>query len=157
MQSPPITFCENICWDCNNQKNMIGSESCSHCKDCKSGCTSLTSEDNAFHNLLRDVSKALGANVSIFDLPKLYNPSIPAALTESVMLPVHTLCKMESMKPLLVPNMGMLKDGDLDDCSELWNDFISNGTKQNPYLIPHDKVLGTCSHGIGNFAKYVSK
>ena len=135
---------------------MIGSESCSHCNDCQSGCTSLTPEDNTFHNLLEDVSKVLGANVSIFDLPKLYNPSIPAALTESVLLPVHTLCKMESMKPLLVPNMRMLKDGELDDCSELWNDFISNGTK-NPYMIPHDKVLGTCSHGVGNVAKYVSK
>lgn len=87
MQSPPISFCEDICWECTYMLDMIGSE-CSHCHDCKSGCIGLTFEDKAFHHLLRDVSNAFGANVSIFDLPKLYNPSIPAASTELVLLPV---------------------------------------------------------------------
>lgn len=66
------------------------------------------------------------------------------------------------MTSLLVPNMNMLMDGDLDYCSELWNDFISNGTKItskrnlcNPYMISDDKVLNTCSHGVGEVAGYV--
>ena len=155
LQSPPISFCEDICWECTYMLDMIGDE-CSHCIYCNSGCTGLTFEDKAFHHLLRDVSNALGANASIFDIPKLYNPSIPAASTESVLLPVYTLCKIEQMTSLLVPNMKMLMHGDLDDCSELWNDFIMNNTKKNPYMIPEDKVLSACSHGIGKVAGYVN-
>lgn len=133
---------------------MIGNE-CSHCHDCKSGCTALTFEDKAFHHLLRDVSNAFGANVSIFDIPKLYNPSIPAASTESVMIPIYTLCMLKPLTSILVPNMTMLAYGDLDDCSELWNDYISNNTKKNPYMIPDSKTLSICSNGIGKLAGYV--
>ena len=130
-------------------------ESCSDCQDCRSGCVWESHEDQAFHGLLKNVSQVFGANVSIFDLPKLYNPIIPTTSMKSVATPTYTLCNMERRTTLLVSNVEMMIAGDLDDCSKLWNDFISNNGPKNPYMILDDQYLSKCSHGIGKVAGYV--
>ena len=130
-------------------------ESCSDCQECRSGCVWESLEDQAFHGLLKNVSKVFDANVSIFDLPKLYNPIIPTTSMKSVATPTYTLCNMERRTTLLVSNVEMMIAGDLDDCSKLWNDFISNNGPKNPYMILDDQYLSKCSHGIGKVAGYV--
>ena len=54
-----------------------------------------------------------------------------------------------------MPNVDMMIAGDLDDCTKVWNDFISNNGPKNPYMILDDQYMSKCSHGIGKVAGYV--
>ena len=114
-----------------------------------------TDEDVAFHGLLMDVAKSLDTSVSIYDIPKLYNPSIPAVSTAPGILPMYTLCDIEQKTGLFVQNLMFTWMGKLDQCSEYWKMFSINTNASyevNPYEITHGP-LKKCGSGIENAAK----
>ena len=114
-----------------------------------------TDEDEAFHGLLTKVAKSFGAGVSIYDIPKLYNPSIPAISTAPGILPMYTLCQIEQKTGLFVQYLVFTWMGKLDQCGEYWKMFNINANASyeiNPYEISHGPLM-KCGSGIGNRAK----
>ena len=125
------------------------------CDDCNSGCVKKTEEDAAFHGMLTKVAKSLDASVSIYDIPKLYNPSIPAISTDPGILPMYTLCEIEQKTGLFVQYLLFTWWGRLDQCSEYWKMFNTKANASyevNPYEITHGP-LKKCGSGIENAAK----
>ena len=127
------------------------------CGDCTSGCIKESSEDKAFHGMLAKVSTAFGANISMFDIPKMFNPRMPGIYLDPQIVPIYTLCQTEPRRPLLVQNLQALNlIGDLDDCSKYWQAFISDSENlaiMNPYLLPKGEYLSMCGHGLGNVTR----
>ena len=125
------------------------------CDSCYSGCVKETEEDEAFHGLLTKVAKSFEAGVSFYDIPKLYNPSIPAISTAPGILPMYTLCQIEQKTGLFVQYLMFTWMGKLDQCSEYWKMFNINANTSyevNPYEITHGP-LKKCGSGIGDVAK----
>ena len=115
-----------------------------------------SNEDQFFHGLLKTVSKEMGGNVSIFDIPKLFNPIMVKTYQDPEIIPIYTLCELDPKSPVLVRHLYALSMGMGAACNSQWNNYIQdskNPANRNPYLIAKDDPLGICAKPIGDIAK----
>ena len=121
-----------------------------------SGCVPKSNEDQFFHGLLKTVSKKMGGDVSLFDIPKLYNPRAVKTYTEPEIIPIYTICELDPESPSLVKHLVTVLFGFTSDCTVLWNSYIQdseNPAFKNPYQIAKNGPLGLCAKPIGDIAK----
>ena len=127
---------------------------------CQSGCIEKSDVDEAFHGFLTTISKEMGASVSLFDIPTLYNTGIQKRTLERQTyipgkLPVHTLCEYESTTNMFFESLHLNLFGYSNLCTNAWHEYITRtNTKNNPYLIKEgDSYVARCANGLGNLAK----
>ena len=143
---------ENLDNYCENFTTDAGQSSFYHL-NC-SGCMKKSNEDRFFHGLLKNVSKKMGGDVSIFDLPKLYNPSIPSYYLDPEIVPLYTYCELDTASTLLSRHPRAKWDGYQENCTLLWNSYIFDSDNvKNPNLIPKDDPFGLCGKRITDKAK----
>ena len=125
------------------------------------GCIMICEFDDmidvqVLHGIMRKVGEMFDARVSIYDIPKLFNPKIPdlPPVQESgavsayayihEQFPTYTLCKHGISIPLL---------GSEDTCRSIWNKVSDNfngaNKTNNPYLA-NDEDKQLCGPGLGN-------
>ena len=116
--------------------------------------------DHTFHGILTKVAQEMNASATIFDIPNLYNPLIPLTHAYDPITynpeayPVYTLCDIEPYTTLLVHDWDFIRQGTLDDCSNLWKTYICDSyANKNPYLLEKSDSLSICGHGVGNAAR----
>ena len=116
--------------------------------------------DEAFHGFLTSVSKELGASISLFDIPTLFNTGIQKRSLDPQTyipgkLPVHTLCEYEPTANLFFESIYLMQWGYTSLCTMTWQEYIaSSNSKDNPYLIKEgESYVARCANGLGNLAK----
>ena len=116
--------------------------------------------DKAFHSFLTSVSKELGASISLFDIPTLFNTGIQSRTIDTQTyipgkLPVHTLCEYEPTTNMVFESFFLSKLGYTNLCTMTWQEYItSSNSKDNPYLIKEgESYVARCANGLGNVAK----
>ena len=121
--------------------------------DPDTSCTFDTkNEAKMFHSLLKKVGESFNSHVSLYDIPKLYNPMMPPKPPNKTYeinyhnhahLPTYTLCEIDPEK--LVP----FRNEEL--CRSIWNNVTNSyesADEMNPYLITDEKV-SLCGSGLG--------
>lgn len=110
------------------------------------GCLEETDEDRYFHGILKAVSKEFNSQVSIFDIPKLFNPNLPPPKGDNTLRPSYSLCEINST---LNRNEVFLAGGDNENCFFAWSDTINSydQSKQNPYNNADAKI---CARGLSD-------
>ena len=116
--------------------------------------------DETFHGFLTSVSQELGASVSLFDIPTLFNTGIQKRKMEKQTyipgkLPLHTLCEYEPTTSMFFENLDLTFVGHGNLCSYVWHEYIARtNIKNNPYLIEEEiSYVARCANGLGNLAK----
>ena len=116
--------------------------------------------DETFHGFLTSVSQELGASVSLFDIPTLFNTGIQKRNLEEQTyipgkLPLHTLCEYEPTTNMFFESLFLTFVGYANLCSNVWHEYITRtNTKNNPYLIEEgESYVARCANGLGNLAK----
>ena len=108
-----------------------------------------------FHGIMKKVSKKLNSGVSVYDIPKLFNPQMPDILTSDSTdspfpyvhrnFPTYTLCE----QGIAIPVLGA---DEYETCRVIWKNVSSefNGVSKsnNPYLST-DNNTQICGPGLG--------
>ena len=108
-----------------------------------------------FHEIMKKVGKEFNSGVSVYDIPKLFNPQIPDVLiTDQAStvfpyvhrnFPTYTLCEQGISIPLFGAD-------DFEPCRKIWKNVSSefNGVtnSNNPYL-SNDNNTQLCGPGLG--------
>ena len=105
-----------------------------------------------FHGILQKIAaEELRINVSLFDVPKLYEENIPAISMNYYNYPTHTLCKEDQYQTTSphVPHPSMSFYDHETNCTRIWKDYMSNSLT-NPYELDEDDDHYTCGKGLGN-------
>ena len=104
-----------------------------------------------FHGILQKIAaEELRINVSLFDVPKLYEENIPAMSMNYYNYPTHTLCKEDQNQTSLhVPHPWMSNNDYETICTRIWKDYIWSSVT-NPYELDEDDDHYTCGKGLGN-------
>ena len=121
-----------------------------------SGCVKTYEEDQFFHGLLKTVSKQMEGEVSLFDIPKLYNPSAVSYYEDPEVVPLYTLCELDPESAAMTVHLAAQAAGGMAKCTNLWNSYVhdsANPDIKNPNLIPKNDPLGLCGKGITDVAK----
>ena len=119
-------------------------------------CTSFDSVKfiQMFHTLLKQVGVSFNSKISLYDIPKMFNPYIPLKPPSKanyhhnhVNLPTYTLCEIgpESFIPYLSEDL----------CRSVWinlTESYGEADKLNPYLI-NMKEIAKCGEGLKNQIK----
>lgn len=108
-------------------------------------CHTKVKENDPFHKVLEVIRKAYGTQVSLYDLPLMYNPVMPDSGDASLL--TLTLCNSEAGPT------------DLGMCSSMWNDCIEHQCHKkgiNPYMVSKNSDLEICGKGLGSAVGYVS-
>ena len=92
--------------------------------------------DETFHGFLTSISKEMGASVSLFDIPTLFNRRNQQRIISldtyiPGRLPVHTLCDYEPTSTLFFLDLFSSYIGYYPLCSGIWNDYIANTNINN--------------------------
>ena len=124
-------------------------------KNC-SACVKTYEEDQFFHGLLKTVSKKMEGEVSLFDIPKLYNPSAVSFYEDPEVIPLYTLCELDPESKAMTVHPIAQAIGEMATCTNLWNSYVhdsANPDNKNPNLIPENDPFGLCGKRITNIAK----
>ena len=111
-----------------------------------SGCLKETDEDRLFHGILEAVGKMFNSKVSLFDIPKLFNPNLLPFKGDNTLRPSYSLCKID---PSLNQLEADLDAGDIEDCFFSWHNAIKSyhEPKKNPYV---NKNADICAKGLSD-------
>ena len=110
------------------------------------GCLEETDEDRYFHGMLKAVGKKFNSKVSIFDIPKLFNPNFHPPKGDNTLRPSYSLCKINSS---LNRNEVLLDSGENEKCFDTWSTAIKSydEPENNPY---NDQNANICAKGLSD-------
>ena len=131
-------------------------------KKCSSICVGTCQFDDKidvqmFHGIMKKVGKKINSGISVYDIPKLFNPQMPNTLSSGAMpwtvfpiihrnFPTYTLCEQGINIPLLGADH-------FEPCRKIWKNVSSefNGVTRsnNPYL-SNDNDTQICGPGLGD-------
>ena len=111
-----------------------------------SGCLKETDEDRLFHGILEAVGKMFNSKVSIFDIPKLFNPNLPPRKHDNTLRPSFSLCEINQF---LNRHEVFIQSGQYEECYFIWMDAINSYSEieKNPY---HMKNAKNCTTDLSN-------
>ena len=98
----------------------------------------------------------MDGEVSLFDIPKLYNPSAVSYYEDPEVVPLYTLCELDPESTAMTVHIAVQLAGGMANCTNLWNSYVrdsANDDTKNPNLIPKNDPLGLCGKGITDVAK----
>ena len=107
-----------------------------------------------FHGIMKNVGKEINSGVSVYDIPKLFNPQMPDMLSNDQNsayeyihqnFPTYTLCE----QGIKIPLLGADED---ETCRVIWKNVSSesNGvTKSNNPYLSNDNDTQLCGAGLG--------
>ena len=103
-----------------------------------------------FHGILQKIAaEELKIEVSLFDVPKVYEDQIPAISQNYYNYPTHTLCKEDPMMSPHVQNAWYSGGGVETNCTKIWKNYMATSLT-NPYELDEVDDLYTCGKGLGN-------
>ena len=98
----------------------------------------------------------MDGEVSLFDIPKLYNPSAVSFYEDPEIIPLYTFCELDPESTAMTVHIAVQLAGEMAKCTILWNSYVhdsANDDIKNPNLIPKNDPLGLCGKGITDVAK----
>ena len=98
----------------------------------------------------------MNGDVSIFDVPKLYGPSLVKSYKDTEIIPLSTFCELDTESSFLSMNAQAMDFGWTPNCTNFWNTYIQdsdNPANKNPNLIPKNDPFGLCGKQITDKAK----
>ena len=110
------------------------------------GCLKATKEDRLFHGMMKEVGKMFNSKVSIFDIPKLFNPNLPPRKHDNTLRPSFSLCEINQF---LNRHEVFIQSGQYEECYFIWMDAINSYSEieKNPY---HMKNAKNCTTDLSN-------
>ena len=118
-----------------------------------SDCLVRSKEDDFFHDQLKAVAKSFGGKVSMFDVPRLFDPDLPK-------LPVHVcywtdICATNTfclIDPYVFVPRQTPTEVRTDSCAKIWKNCstsscIGQEIDKNPYQMEQKNSI--CGHGLG--------